>query len=362
MSDDQPIPSGDALSQPAKPSAAGDDFAANRRQWLAMAGLTAAGLVGAGAYRVYRSKGARQANVFVARNQTYAGDLTRTISDGFAATGLESKNLKGKTVLLKPNMVEPRKDSPHMTTEPRLILSAAEYFRKLGAKVIVGEGPGHLRDTEAALIDSGVGEALEAGGLEFRDLNYEATKLVLNKGRAAPKLKGFYFPQSVIEADLIVSMPKMKTHHWVGVTAGLKNMYGVIPGIRYGWPKNVLHHNGIPETVFDINASLPKTVVIVDAIECMEGDGPILGSRKDMGLVIIGTVPTAVDATCCRIMDVDPTQIEYLQLAAKKGLGPLDDWAIHQRGEAWQPLQSPFKVLDREGLRKYIQHRGVHVS
>jgi uncharacterized protein (DUF362 family) len=327
-----------------------------------MAGLTAAGLVGAAAYRTYKTKGVRQASVFVARNQTYVGDLTRTISDGFAATGLEARNLKGKTVLLKPNMVEPRKDSPHMTTEPRMILAAAEYFRKLDAKVIVGEGPGHIRDTEAALIDSGVGEALEAGDLDFRDLNYEATQFVVNRGKVAPKLRGFYFPQSVMEADLIVSMPKMKTHHWVGVTAGLKNMYGVIPGIRYGWPKNVLHHNGIPNTVFDINASLPKTVVIVDAIDCMEGDGPIMGSLKHMGLVIVGTVPTAVDATCCRIMDVDPAQIEYLQFAAIGGLGPIGDAAIYQRGEAWQPLQSPFKVLDREGLRKYVKHRGVQVT
>lgn len=370
MNEQHKVPSGDALSEPRDLWAEDPDSlgsAANRRQWLAMVGLTAAGLVGAGAYRVWnqkqgsRSGAIRQANVFVARNQTYAGDLTKTIADGFAATGLETKNLRGKNVLLKPNMVEPRKDAPHMTTEPRMILAAAEFFRRHGAKVVVGEGPGHIRDTEAALIDSGVGEALESGGLEFRDLNYEATQFVVNKGRKAD-LKGFYFPQSVVEADLIVSMPKMKTHHWVGVTAGMKNMYGVIPGIRYGWPKNVLHHKGIPNTVFDINASLAKTVVIVDGIECMEGDGPIMGSSKPMGLVVIGTVPAAVDATCCRIMDVDPWQIEYLKFATQGGLGPLDDRAIHQQGEAWQPLQSPFEVLDREHLRKYTKHRAVQVS
>ena len=79
-------------------------------------------------------------------------------------------------------------------------------------------------------------------------------------------------------------MPKMKTHHWVGVTASMKNMYGVIPGIKYGWPKNVLHFNGIPETVFDINHTIPKTIAIVDGIYCMEGDGPIMGTKKHMGL------------------------------------------------------------------------------
>ena len=108
------------------------------------------------------------------------------------------------------------------------------------------------------------------------------------------------------EADLIVSLPKMKTHHWVGVTAAMKNLYGTIPGCKYGWPKNVLHYSGIPETVFDINASLPRTIAIVDGIDCMEGDGPIMGTLKRMGLVIVGTYPAAVDATVCRLMEVDP--------------------------------------------------------
>jgi uncharacterized protein (DUF362 family) len=156
-------------------------------------------------------------------------------------------------------------------------------------------------------------------------------------------------------------MPKLKTHHWVGVTASLKNMYGVIPGIKYGWPKNVLHHNGIPETVYDINASLPKTIAIVDGIDCMEGDGPIMGTKKTMGLLVVGTVPAAVDATVCRLMDLDPAQVPYLRLAAN-WLGPIDDSLISQRGEAWRPLMSPFAILDKPHLKRLRRHRGVMVS
>jgi uncharacterized protein (DUF362 family) len=153
----------------------------------------------------------------------------------------------------------------------------------------------------------------------------------------------------------------MKTHHWVGVTGVMKNMYGTIPGIKYGWPKNVLHHNGIPETVFDINASLPRTIGIVDGIDCMEGDGPIMGSKKHMGVILVGNCPAAIDATMCRLMDVDPTLISYLQLAADK-LGPIDDNFITQRGERWQPLVSPFEILDKPHLQYLRQHRGVMVS
>ena len=98
----------------------------------------------------------------------------------------------------------------------------------------------------------------------------------------------------------------------------MKNLYGVLPGIKYGWPKNVLHHNGIPETVADINATISQTLAIVDGIDCMEGDGPILGSAKHMGLVLVGENLPAVDATAARIIGLRPERISYLQLAADR--------------------------------------------
>lgn len=329
----------------------------SRRALLAGAGLMAAGLVGTRTIRQWMRK---RASVFVARNQTYGGPLVQTIRDGLLASGIDPATFNGKRVLLKPNMVEPSRDAPHMTTHPSMILAAAEVFRSWSAAVTVGEGPGHVRDTDMALAESGVQEALDSSGLGFADLNYEEVEWIENRGRAS-KLAGFFFPRSVAEADLVVSMPKMKTHHWVGVTAAMKNLYGVIPGIKYGWPKNVLHHNGIPETVFDINASLPKTIAIVDGIDCMEGDGPIMGTRKTMGLIVIGANCAAVDATVCRLMDLDPAQIPYLQLAARR-LGPIEDSLISQHGERWQPLVSPFQILDKPHLQRLRQHRGVLVT
>lgn len=329
----------------------------SRRTLLVGGGLAAAGIVLTQQVRLMlRGRG----SCFIAKNQKYDGPLERTIRDGLVACGLDPLQIKDKRVLLKPNMVEPSRDCPHMTTHPAMILAAAEVFRAWGGIVSVGEGPGHVRDTEMALVESGVADALDSTQLPFSDLNYEEVVWTPNRGHAS-KLDGFFFPRSVAEADLVVSLPKMKTHHWVGVTAAMKNLYGVIPGIKYGWPKNVLHHNGIPETVFDINASLPKTIAIVDGIDCMEGDGPIMGTKKPMGLVVIGTNPTAVDATICRLMDVEPYQVPYLHLAADK-IGPLAENLINQRGEPWKPLQSSFQVLDKPHLKALVRHRGVLVS
>ena len=318
----------------------------DRRTFIA-GGLATAGLLTASAV-VQRFR--KKTPVFIAKDQKYDGDLVTTIRDGLASCGLDPVSLKGKRVLLKPNMVEPSRNIPHMTTHPSVILSAAKVFRDWGAEVTVGEGPGHVRDTEMALIESGVGEALESESLIYKDLNYEEVRWQENKGKSC-KLKGFYFPRSVMEADLVVSMPKMKTHHWMGVTASMKNLYGVIPGIKYGWPKNVLHHNGIPNTVFDINASLPKTIAIVDGITCMEGDGPIMGTPKEMGLLVMGTTPIAVDATVCRLMNVLPERIAYMKLA-NNALGPTQERLIEQRGENWEPLSSTFQLLDLPHLRQ----------
>ncbi len=123
----------------------------------------------------------------------------------------------------------------------------------------------------------------------------------------------------------------------------------------------MLHHAGIPETVFDINASLPNTVAIIDGIVAMEGDGPIMGSAKSMGLLAISTNPTAADATVCRVMGFDPSKISYLQLAAGN-LGPVAESHIEQKGEPWRPLVSPFQILEKPHLQELRMPAGSLVS
>jgi uncharacterized protein (DUF362 family) len=325
---------------------------ATRRGLLVGGALVGAGLATRALWQRIQQQ---RAAVFVARHQRYDGSLVRTIRDGFQATGLQVDSLRGKRVLLKPNLVEPFRSAPHITTHPAIILATAEVFRGWGADVLVGEGPGHVRDTEMALVESGVEDILHAARIPFADLNYEESTWVPNQGGAS-HLAGFHLPHSVASADLIVSLPKLKTHHWMGMTAAMKNLYGVLPGLHYGWPKNVLHYAGIPQTVFDINASLPKTITVIDGIDCMEGDGPILGTSKSMGLLLISTNPTAADATACRLMRLRPERVDYLRLANSK-LGPVEEAWIDQVGEAWQPLAQPFKMLALPHLQELCAHR-----
>ena len=126
-------------------------------------------------------------------------------------------------------------------------------------------------------------------------------------------MKLLYLPETLYNADLLVSMPKLKTHHWAGATLSLKNMFGVIPGTVYGWPKNILHWQGIHQSILDINSSLPlPQFAIVDGIVGMEGNGPLQGEPKASGVLIFGDDLVAVDASATRLMMLEPRKIKYL--------------------------------------------------
>jgi uncharacterized protein (DUF362 family) len=113
------------------------------------------------------------------------------------------------------------------------------------ASVVVADGPGHVRDTDLLLAESGLKEQLDAvGRVDFVDLNYDSiVRVVPHTGLT--RLRELWLPKTAMSADVVISMPKIKTHHWAGVTLSLKNLFGIVPGSIYGWPKNVLHWEGI---------------------------------------------------------------------------------------------------------------------
>ena len=112
-------------------------------------------------------------------------------------------------------------------------------------------------------------------------------------------------------------MPKLKTHHWAGLTASMKNFFGVVPGAVYGWPKNILHVHGIDSSILDLNATIRPHFAIVDAVTAMEGDGPIMGRARHVGCVAMGSDLVAVDSTVARMIGLDPRKLRYLDEAGR---------------------------------------------
>ena len=313
-----------------------------RRDFLT--GSVAGGILGLSGAALLRRMRQQTAETFIAKVPDYLSDITGAILSGMKELGVTEEEVKGKRILLKPNYVEIRAGAEHINTHPEVIRGAAEAFRRLGAaEVLVGEGSGHERDTLMILENTGLGDILQRERISFVDLNNDSFFTVPNTGKFR-RLKTLTFPNLLRRVDMVVSVAKMKTHHWAGVTLAMKNLFGIMPGIVYGWPKNVLHHAGIGPSILDINATVRPHFAIVDGIVGMEGDGPIMGTPKKAGVVVMGRNPLAVDATCTRVMGIDPGSVDYFSVA-EGWLGPIDPRSIDQRGEAWAPVASPFKLV-----------------
>jgi uncharacterized protein (DUF362 family) len=278
--------------------------------------------------------------VLIRRVPDYDRDLEALICESLIEFRLP---VHGKTVLLKPNLVglDPL---GVMNTHPAVVAATRNSFLRLGAaRVMVGDGPAMDRDTRAILESVRLLEFTGRLGSDFCDLNLDELERVLLETRAS-KLKELYLPKTVLGADLLVSMPKLKTHHWAGVTLSLKNMFGIVPGSCYGWPKNILHWAGIDRSILDINAVARPDFAIVDGILGMEGNGPIQGTAKVAGVLLFGDDPVAVDATACRIMGLLPERVPYLTRAGTM-LGHVESSKIQQLGESLQSVRTPFRVL-----------------
>jgi uncharacterized protein (DUF362 family) len=276
----------------------------------------------------------------ILRAESYCDNLESVLHSGLSLFHLD---LRGKTVLLKPNLVDYIPGN-HINTHPLLVSAAVECFRRLGAKnVLVGEGPGHQRDTELVLLESGFTDELRELKVPFVDLNRDELH-VRPLLATYTGMQRLWFPRTVLEADFVVSMPKVKTHHWSGVTLSMKNMFGVVPGARYGWPKNILHWKGIQESILDVCATVPVHFVIADAIVAMEGNGPLTGHPRPLNRIVLADDPVAADATCARLMGLDPNRITHIRIGAQF-LGNVSTERIDQLADAVCAPGSPFDVV-----------------
>ena len=286
------------------------------------------------------------AKVAVLKAASYEQELLGLLDQGLREAWPEAPSaVRGKTILLKPNLVE-FDHNTCINTDPRLVLAARELFLKLGAsQVWIGEGPGHRRDTWDLADQAGYRKIVPDFDDRFVDLNLDEVQSV----RAFGNTMDLYLPKTLLNADMVVSVAKMKTHHWAAATLSMKNFFGVVPSSIYGWPKNLLHYQGIDRSIVELNRIIRHSFAIVDGIVAMEGNGPIQGTPVPAGVVVMGRDVAAVDATCARLMKLDPLKITYLKDAANlgvEGLGAIQESSIEQRGEQISTLARPFAVLE----------------
>jgi uncharacterized protein (DUF362 family) len=249
----------------------------------------------------------------------------------------------GATVLLKPNVVHPSPSGSGNITDVRLTEAVARLvLERSPGRVIIGEGssvgydfPGR-RDTMTCLEASGTADVARRLGLRLVDLNRDEHVQV--HAPDAYVMPDFAVARTAWEADVIVDLPVVKTHVRTGITCGLKNMKGVLPGEE----KKRTHRMGLDRAIVDLNRVMRPHYTVVDAIVGVQGTHTGPEDRVPLGCVLAGADVVAIDAVCAAMMGFDVEQIHHVQLAAEAGLGVADLARIEVRGEPISAVRRPF--------------------
>jgi uncharacterized protein (DUF362 family)/NAD-dependent dihydropyrimidine dehydrogenase PreA subunit len=277
-------------------------------------------------------------------------NLAEKIEAVFAAVNLA---MKGKTVLVKPNMLGPFAGDSGVITHPEVVSAVVKSCLSRGATVKVGDNPGGVR--------KGTVETGEATGLAaashgcFVPINERVDEISLDSEFAEKVL----ISSLVREVDLIVNVPVFKTHILTGLTGAIKNTYGYVAGAY----KSKLHlqaptRRRMATLICDLFAIRPPDLNIVDGLTAMEGNGPSHGSIRKLGKIIAGADAVAVDAAVARMMGFNPADLHLLRIAAERGYGTIDEAEIEYVGEvpaAIPGFQIPVTYWPREEALKAIQ-------
>lgn len=226
-------------------------------------------------------------------------------------------DVENKTVLLKPNMLLPANPEKAITTHPVLVDAVLSFIKSQNPKrIIVGDSPG-VSHMDSAGKKSGIKEIALKHNAEWIDFN-EPTLMEYKSGI---KQKQFFPAKIVTQCDVIISLPKLKTHEMMYYTGAMKNLFGTIPGLN----KSKFHFN-YPEKddfaamIVDLNGALKPDYSIMDAIVAMEGPGPGSGYPKQLGLILASSNILALDITAADLIGYDPMSIPILQIGLETGI------------------------------------------
>lgn len=250
--------------------------------------------------------------------------------------GLKDLVKDGRTVVIKPNLTSLRdgKVYPGEVTDVRVAEALLRAIKQTAnCRLSFAEGLNGPRLWDA----TGFADLAEREGVALTNLaagNFLPVKI---DGLA---LKEYRFPEVIKTCDVFIDLPVMKTHRLTGISAGMKNLYGLLP-----FPRDV-HHGEAERILPDLITIRKPDLVVVDAIVAMEGQGPLDGSSVPMNLIIAGRDIVAVDTVCAAIMGFDPGQVQYLNYARERELGENDLKRIAIKGVPIAQVRRSFKPAE----------------
>ena len=247
--------------------------------------------------------------VWFAHCDDYGAPVASALERLFAESGLLAADaLRGKRVLVKPNLLTDRTPDEAVTTHPDVLRAVVRHLKAAGADVSVGDSPASTANLPSVLAKSGLGAVCEEEGVPFVPFERAGVQNFTEEGFSFPLAK------PVVETDLIVNLPKVKSHSLTKLTASVKNLYGAVPG----YSKTTLHRLYPKPAVFGrllkaIWKVLPPSVSIADGIVGMEGQGPANGRPIRLGFLAASADPFALDGALCRVLHINPDSVPYLK-------------------------------------------------
>ncbi len=232
-----------------------------------------------------------------------------------ALDGIEAARLlaPGDCVVLKPNYVEPIRPEDGVTTDPRVIEAVAEWLLELGVKdVTIAESTYERERTDRAFKMVGLPEIAERLGVRLLNL-YDDDQVEVEIPNAF-SLKRVLLARSVVEADCLITLPKLKCHSMAYVTLGIKNLMGAV------FPDKPLMHRNLDQRLCDLATALRPKLCVIDGLIGGERHEN-LGSPVKTDVIIAGSDVVATDAVGAMVMGIDPTEVAHLRLCAERGLG-----------------------------------------
>lgn len=289
------------------------------------------------------------ATVSVLRADTYSPQLLdEVITTHFESLGVAADLNPDMHVLIKPNLLAGRDPALAVTTHPEVLMAVARWLKKQGiTKITLADSPGGVY-TPAALR-----KTYTACGLDIlRDL------VTLNEDCSSSNKDGFLILTPVLEADYIINCCKLKTHGLAVMTAGVKNLFGCIPGLK----KPEIHcmkptMNSFCNLLINLAEVVKPQITLLDAIDCMEGNGPGGGTVRHMGYTFASRSPYALDEQATLLMGLRISSIPVLRLAKERGLLSGKTELV---GDHFTPAKPPFKLPDSiVGKERVLSVKGI---
>jgi uncharacterized protein (DUF362 family)/Pyruvate/2-oxoacid:ferredoxin oxidoreductase delta subunit len=258
----------------------------------------------------------------------------------------------GQKVLLKPNLLGPFAVKKAVTTHPAIVRAAILLTQEAGARAFVGDSPG-VGSLAYVAKASGLTPVLEETGAELA----EFTKSLEFEAPHNQIAKRLTLARPIADVDVIVTLPKLKTHGQMTFTGALKNQYGLIPGaLKSQWHFRLQKKEWLAALILDIHRIARPGLAIMDAIVGMEGKGPSGGRPKFIGAMLASSDLAAVDTLACLLIGLEPRFVPVLEAARKQGLGATSLAEMEVVGEDWRTLRVPNfeKVSEMEDLLRIV--------